>query len=212
MIKRLGILFNAAVLAGCASAPVQWADGNAYARAVHHPSKHSRTKPASRAAHREYAKAWTQPQVAVYDVGRTVDANGVVHEAHRTYRVVEDARPLLSLPKTPTGPPTPFTPPYALPPTNDQRVTDAVRDIQSAKERLIQKVQDRLEEDNGLRKALEDKTKELEAKNRELQDKVDKRTTSSTEDTGEANPNAQAKAEPAAKKALADWSKKMEGK
>jgi hypothetical protein len=208
MIKRLGILFNAAVLAGCASEPVQWADGNAYARAVHHPSKpHHATRPVPSSA-----RAWTQARVAVYDVGRTVDANGVVHEAHRTYRVVEDARPLLSLPKTPTGPPTPFTPPYALPPTNDQRVADAVRDIQAAKERLIQKVHDRLEEDNGLRKALEDKTKELEAKNRELQDKVDKRTTSSTEDTGEANPNAQAKAEPAAKKALADWSKKMEGK
>jgi hypothetical protein len=102
----------------------------------------------------------SQAEVKVYDVGRYVDSNGNIHEAHQMYRVAQSAHAILSLPKGThaTGPRTVYTPPNYTPPPNDQRINDAVSEANKAKEKLEaaqKQVEQRLSEDNNLRGELQ---------------------------------------------------------
>jgi hypothetical protein len=102
----------------------------------------------------------SRAEIHIYDVGRYVDSNGNMHEAHQIYRVAQSSHPILSLPKgaQPTGPRTVFAPPnYTLPP-KDQRINDAVAEAQRAREELEaakKQVQARLDQDNNLRGELQ---------------------------------------------------------
>jgi hypothetical protein len=117
--------------------------------------------------------AYSTADIHVYDIGRLVDANGNVQEAHRMYRVVQSSRPNLMLPRNihPTGPRTVFSPPNYTPPPNDQRITDAVAEANRAKEKLeaaTKEVQSRLQGDNVLRGELQDQVDE----NQRLRDQL----------------------------------------
>jgi hypothetical protein len=99
-------------------------------------------------------------EIHVYDVGRYVDSNGNLHEAHQVYRVAQSPHAILSLPKSTraTGPRTVYTPPNYMPPPNDQRINDAVTEANKAKEKLEaaqRQVEQRLNEDNNLRGELQ---------------------------------------------------------
>ena len=106
-------------------------------------------------------------EIHVYDVGRYIDSNGNIHEAHHIYRVAQSSHPILSLPKGthPSGPRTVYTPPNYTPPPNDQRISDAVSEANKAKEKLEaaqKQVKQRLNEDNNLRGALQHEIDENE--------------------------------------------------
>ena len=99
-------------------------------------------------------------EIHVYDVGRYIDSSGNIHEAHQMYRVAQSSRPNLMLPKAthPSGPKTVYTPPNYTPMPQDQRINDAVSEANKAKEKLEaaqRQVQERLNEDNNLRGALQ---------------------------------------------------------
>jgi len=99
-------------------------------------------------------------EIHVYDVGRYVDSTGNIHEAHQMYRVAQSSHPLLMLPKAthPSGPRTVYTPPNYTPMPKDQRINDAVAEANKAKGQLEtakKQVQQRLNDDNNLRGALQ---------------------------------------------------------
>jgi hypothetical protein len=102
----------------------------------------------------------SRAEIHVYDVGRYVDPNGNMHEAHQMYRVAQSAHPLLMLPKGthPTGPRTVYAPPNYTPMPNDQRINDAITEARNAKEKLEaerKQIEDRLAQDNNLRGELQ---------------------------------------------------------
>jgi hypothetical protein len=102
----------------------------------------------------------SRAEIHVYDVGRYIDSSGNIHEAHQMYRVAQSSHPVLMLPKGthPSGPRTVYTPPNYTPPPNDQRINDAVSEANKAKEKLEtaeRQVQQRLNDDNNLRGALQ---------------------------------------------------------
>jgi hypothetical protein len=106
-------------------------------------------------------------EIHVYDVGRYIDSNGNIHEAHQVYRVAQSPHPILSLLKGThaTGPRTVYRPPNYTPPPNDQRINDAVGEANKAKEKLEaaqKQVEQRLNEDNNLRGALQQEIDENE--------------------------------------------------
>jgi hypothetical protein len=109
----------------------------------------------------------SQAEIHVFDVGRYVDASGNLHEAHQMYRVAQSSHPILMLPKGthPSGPRTVYTPPNYTPLPKDQRINDAVSEANKAKEKLEaaqKQVEQRLNEDNNLRGALQDQIDENE--------------------------------------------------
>ncbi len=114
----------------------------------------------------------SQADIKVYDVGRLPDGRGGVIEAHREYRVVQDSRIKLNLPKrVSSGPRTVYTPPNYEPMSADQRINDAVDEAKRAKDKLLQAeidVQKRLQTDNNLKGELETEV----SKNQELTDKL----------------------------------------
>src|SRR5207249_596158 len=98
----------------------------------------------------------SRAEIHVYDVGRYVDGNGNMHEAHQVYRVAQLSHPLLMLPKGthPSGPKTVYTPVNYTPMPNDQRINEAILETKKAKEKLEaeqKEIQDRLAQDNNLR-------------------------------------------------------------
>ena len=109
----------------------------------------------------------SRAEIHVYDVGRYVDSNGNMHEAHQIYRVAQSSRPLLTLPKGthPTGPRTVYTPPNYTPMPNDQRINDGITETRKAKEKLEaerKQIEDRLAQDNNLRGELQAQIEENE--------------------------------------------------
>lgn len=114
----------------------------------------------------------SQAEVHVFDLGRLPDGQGGIHEAHRFFKVVQDAHPILSLPKTvSSGPRTGYTPPNYVPPPADQRINDAVTEAKQSKKELDeakQKIVKRINEDNNLRGQLETEITE----NQKLQDQL----------------------------------------
>lgn len=102
----------------------------------------------------------SQAEIHVYDLGRLPDGKGGMHEAHRYYRVVQDAHLNTNLPsRVSSGPKPVFTPPNYTPTPKDQRVTDAVAEAKEAKDTLEQeraKLQQQIAKDNNLRGQLND--------------------------------------------------------
>src|SRR6516164_4184525 len=148
-------------------------------------------------------------EIHVYDVGRYVDANGNLHQAHQMYRVAQSSHPLLMLPKGthPTGPRTVYTPPNYSPPPNDQRINDAVSEANKAKEKLEaaqKQVEQRLSEDNNLRGALQDQIDENERLKAQIEAGM------STKHTDQAPQTDAEKAAAAAVDPLVQWGVKQQ--
>jgi hypothetical protein len=151
----------------------------------------------------------SQAEVKVYDVGRYVDANGNVHEAHRMYRVAQSSHPILSLPKGThaTGPRTVYTPPNYTPPPNDQRINDAVSEANTAKEKLEaaqKQVEQRLNEDNNLRGELQAQIDENERLKAQIEAGM------STKHGDQASQTDAEKAAAAAVDPLVQWGKQVQ--
>ena len=99
-----------------------------------------------------------------------------MHEAHEYYRVVQSETFDLRLPAERSvpvsrGPKTVFTPPSYSPPSQSQRINDAVADAMEAKNQLDkarEKIDQQLVNDNSLRGELE----ALAEQNQRLQDQV----------------------------------------
>jgi hypothetical protein len=109
----------------------------------------------------------SRAEIHVYDVGRYVDGNGNMHEAHKMYRVAQSSHPLSMLPQGThsSGPKTVYTPPNYTPMPNDQRINDAIAEAKKAKETLEaeqKQIQDRLAQDNNLRGELQARIDENE--------------------------------------------------
>ena len=115
-------------------------------------------------------------EIHAYDLGRLPDGNGGMHEAHEYYRVVQSETFDLRLPAERSvpvsrGPKTVFTPPSYSPPSQSQRINDAVADAMEAKNQLDkarEKIDQQLVNDNSLRGELE----ALAEQNQRLQDQV----------------------------------------
>lgn len=104
------------------------------------------------------SKPMDAAEIHVYDLGRMVDGNGGMSEAHRYYRVEQSESFDLRLPPAsklkPTGPKTVFTPPNYSPMPKDQRINDAVTEAHQAKDKLDEvrgKAEQQLATDNNLR-------------------------------------------------------------
>jgi len=173
-IKLLVFTISLAALAGCAATGPQSVsiEKKEKVTIVHH-----RRKTANGAVdHIEAISAsgaYSSADIHVYDVGRLIDSNGNVQEAHRMYRLEQSAHPNLMLPKHthPTGPRTVYTPPNYTPMPNDQRINDAVTEANKAREKLeaaTKEVQTRLQQDNVLRGELQDQVDE----NQRLRDQL----------------------------------------
>jgi hypothetical protein len=150
-----------AVLAGCASSPtesVSWEKKNGVT-IIHH-RKRTFEGLVDRIDALGKNGVVSRAEIHVYDVGRYVDANGNMHEAHQIYRVEQSSHPLLMVPKGthPSGPNTVYTPPNYTPMPNDQRINDAITETKKAKEKLEaeqKEIQNRLAQDNNLRSELQ---------------------------------------------------------
>lgn len=144
----------------------------------------------------------TEADVHVFDIGRLPDGNGGVHEAHRYYKIVQDAHPSLQLPRTvSSGPRTVYSPPNYVPPPADQRINDAVTEAKQSKKELDeakQKIVKRINEDNNLRGQLETEITE----NQKLQDQLSAAMNTPTKKPTEAQQAAEGDVE-----ALAKWGK-----
>jgi hypothetical protein len=154
-------------LAGCASTPESVTTEHKGKVLLVHHRRHTSSGLVDRIEAINAKGVVSQAEIHVYDVGRYVDSNGNMHEAHQMYRVAQSSHPVLMLPKGthPTGPRTVYTPPNYSPPPNDQRINDAVSEANKAKEKLEaaqKQVEQRLSEDNNLRGALQDQIDENE--------------------------------------------------
>jgi hypothetical protein len=173
-IKLLALAISLAAFAGCAATGPQSISVEKHkgVTVIHHRQK-TNNGAIDHIEAISASGAYSRADVHVYDVGRLVDVNGNVQEAHRMYRVEQSQRPNLMLPhKThPTGPRTVYTPPNYTPMPNDQRINDAVAEANKAKEKLeaaSKEVQGRLQQDNVLRGELQDQIEE----NQRLRDQL----------------------------------------
>jgi hypothetical protein len=173
-LNHLTLAISLAVLAGCATgAESITVEKHKGITIVHHRRHTANGGAVDRIEAISASGAYSSAEVKVYDVGRLVDSNGNVQEAHRMYRVEQSQRPNLMLPKSihPTGPRTVFTPPNYTPMPKDQRIADAVAEAKKAKEKLeaaTKEVQSRLQQDNVLRGELQDQIDE----NQRLRDQL----------------------------------------
>ena len=159
-IKYLVLSISLVALAGCATGPEAVSVEKHKGVTVVHHRRHTSNGAVDRIEAISASGAYSQAEIHVYDVGRLVDANGNVHEAHRIYRPVQSLRPNLMLPRNtqPTGPRTVLTAPNYTPPPKDQRINDAITEAKAAKERLdaaAKKIESRVAEDNALRGELQ---------------------------------------------------------
>ena len=164
-IKYLVLSISLVALAGCATGPEAVSVEKHKGVTVVHHRRHTSNGAVDRIEAISASGAYSQAEIHVYDVGRLVDANGNVHEAHRIYRTVQSLRPNLMLPRNtqPTGPRTAFTVPNYTPLPKDQRINDAITEAKAAKERLdaaAKKIEGRVAEDNALRGELQDQIDE----------------------------------------------------
>src|SRR6516225_7810627 len=137
-MKYLVLSISLVTLAGCATGPEAVSVEKHKGVTIVHHRRHTSNGAVDRIEAISASGVYSQAEIHVYDVGRLVDANGNVQEAHRMYRVVQSSRPNLMLPRNthPSGPRTAFTPPNYTPPPKDQRITDAVVGANRAKEKL----------------------------------------------------------------------------
>jgi len=155
----------------------------------------------------------SRAEIHVYDVGRYIDSNENMQEAHQMYRVAQSPRPLLTLPKGthPTGPRTVYTPPNYTPMPNDQRINDGITEARKAKEKLEaerKQIEDRLTQDNNLRGELQAQIDE----NERLRAQIDAGMSARKHSEQSATP-AQTDAEKAAQAAvdpLLQWGEKKQ--
>jgi len=152
-------------------------------------------------------------EIHVYDVGRYVDANGNLHQAHQMYRVAQSSHPLLMLPKATrlSGPKTVYTPPNYTPMPDDQRINDAIVEAKKAKEKLEaeqKEIQDRLTQDNNLRGELQAQIDE----NERLRAQIEAGMSASKhgEESGAQAPTDAEKAAQAAVDPLVQWGEKQQ--
>jgi hypothetical protein len=115
----------------------------------------------------------SQAEIKVYDVGRLPDGNGGVHEAHRFYQVVQSKFLSTQLPKkVSSGPRTVYTPPNYVPPPQDQRINDAVNDVEKSKKKLddqANSLANQISRDNVMRGELNDQLTDLQKQKDELE-------------------------------------------
>jgi hypothetical protein len=172
-IKYLVLSISLAALAGCATGPeAVSAEKHKGVTIVHH-RRHTSNGAVDRIEAISASGAYSQAEIHVYDVGRLVDANGNVDEAHRIYHTVQSLRPNLMLPLNthPTGPRTVWTAPNYTPLPKDQRINDAIAEAKAAKERLdaaAKKIESRVAEDNALRGELQTQIEQ----NQQLRDQL----------------------------------------
>jgi hypothetical protein len=172
-IKHLVLSISVVALASCATRPEAVSVEKHKGVTVVHHRRRTRDGAVDRIEAISASGAYSQAEIHVYDVGRLVDANGNVHEAHRIYRTVQSLRPNLMLPLSthPTGPRTVWTAPNYTPPPNDQRINDAIAEAKTAKERLdaaAKKIESRVAEDNALRGELQTQIED----NQQLRDQL----------------------------------------
>jgi len=164
-MKYLGLRISLVTLAGCATGPEAVSVEKHKGVIVVHHRRHISNGAVDRIEAISASGAYSQAEIHVYDVGRLVDANGNVHEAHRIYRTVQSLRPNLMLPRN-THPAPNYTPP-----PKDQRINDAIAEAKAAKERLdaaAKKIESRVAEDNALRGELQTQIEQ----NQQLRDQL----------------------------------------
>jgi hypothetical protein len=152
----------------------------------------------------------SRAEIHVYDVGRYVDGNGNLHEAHQIYRVAQSSHPLLMLPKGvhSSGPKTLYTPPNYTPMPNDQRINDAILEAKKAKEKLEaeqKQIQDRLAQDNNLRGELQAQIDENERLRAQIEAGMNTPKHGGQQPQSEAEKAAQAAVDP-----LVQWGKNQQ--
>jgi hypothetical protein len=172
-IKHLVLSISLMALASCATRPEAVSVEKHKGVTVVHHRRHISNGAVDRIEAISATGAYSQAEIHVCDVGRLVDANGNVQEAHRIYRTVQSLRPSLMLPRNthPTGPRTVLTAPNYMPPPKDQRINDAITEAKAAKERLdaaAKKIEGRVAEDNALRGELQDQIDENQRLRNEL--------------------------------------------
>jgi hypothetical protein len=173
-IKLLISSTSLLLLASCATHEQITVEKKKGVTVLHHRSIHG-TKAVDHIETISAKGVLTQATIEVFDVGRLPDGRGGMSETHRYYRVAETPTFDLRVPKksgtSGTGLKTVYTPPNYVPPPKDQRINDAVGDLQRTKQRLdaaASQVEDRLKEDNALRAELQRQTDE----NQVLRDKL----------------------------------------
>jgi hypothetical protein len=152
----------------------------------------------------------SRAEIHVYDVGRYLDGNGDLHEAHQIYRVAQSSHPLLMLPKGvhSSGPKTVYTPPNYTPMPNDQRINDAILEAKKAKEKLEaeqKQIQDRLAQDNNLRGELQAQIDENERLRAQIEAGMNTPKHRDQQPQSEAEKAAQSAVDP-----LAEWGQKAQ--
>jgi hypothetical protein len=208
-IKYLVLSISLVALAGCATGPEAVSVEKHKGVTVVHHRRHTSNGAVDRIEAISASGSYSQAEIHVYEVGRLVDANGNVHEAHRIYRTVQSVRPNLMLPRNthPTGPRTSLTAPNYTPPPNDQRINDAIAEAKTAKERLdaaAKKIESRVAEDNALRGELQSQIED----NQRLRDQLN-----AAMNTPKHQATTQSDAEKAAQSgmdSLAAWGKQVQ--
>lgn len=216
--KHLITLFSVTALAtGCTTTPERW--GEARAHKMSHPvkgdaeriAKHNSPDPKVASG----AHVRTGAQVASYDVGRTVRPDGTMVEAHRVYKIYQDAHWNLGLPKgsaqASTGPGVPTLPSNAVP-VDEQHLRDLKADVDRFKEDQTKRVNAALANDNNLRGELKD---QVEANQKQvemikvLQQQVDAAMGTPSHPPEEASSPAPRSASTPVKDPLAEYQKRV---
>ena len=206
--KRLSFIISVVALAGCATHEDVSVEKHKGVTVVHH-RRHTSNGAIDRIEAISASGAYSQAEIHVYDIGQLPHGEDGIDESHRSYRVVQSARPNVMLPKGthPTGPRTVYTPPNYTPPPKDQRIDDAVAQANHAKEKLeaaTKEIQGRLQQDNALRGELQDQIDE----NQRLRDQLNAGMNTPKHEApkpSDAEKPAQAAIDP-----LAQWGKQIQ--
>jgi hypothetical protein len=213
-VSSLAISLAVVSIAGCASTPESVTTEHKGKVTVVHHRRRTNNGLVDRIEAVNANGVVTQAEVHVYDIGRLPHGQYGMDEAHRYYRVVQSQRLNLMLPQGThsTGPRTVYTPPNYVPPPKDQRITDAIAQAKEAKEKLeaaARQVEDRLKEDNNLRRELQAQI----AENQRLQEQINagfatpqRSPTPRPAPVSDAEKAAQAAVDP-----LIQWGQKVDG-